>query len=90
MASFSSVNQLQYYSAPSVGSFPPDFPAVLKVGSSSQGVGKSQVYLLDFSCLINSQSCLDCKSGPVARFSLIIIDDAWRVFYNRAIYELEN
>jgi len=32
-----------YYSHPNVGSFPPDFPTVVKVGSSSQGVGKSRV-----------------------------------------------
>jgi glutathione synthase/RimK-type ligase-like ATP-grasp enzyme len=32
-----------YYSHPSCGSFPPDFPAVVKVGSSSQGVGKARV-----------------------------------------------
>ena len=32
-----------YYSSPSVGTFPPDFPSVLKVGSSSQGVGKAKI-----------------------------------------------
>jgi len=32
-----------YYSHPSIGGFPPDFPCVLKVGSSSQGVGKARI-----------------------------------------------
>ena len=32
-----------YYSHPRAGTFPPDFPTVVKVGSSSQGVGKSKV-----------------------------------------------
>jgi cytochrome c oxidase assembly protein subunit 17 len=36
-----------YYSHPSCGSFPPDFPCVVKVGSSSQGVGKAKVSEMD-------------------------------------------
>lgn len=39
--------QQTYYSHPSCGSFPPDFPAVTKVGSSSQGIGKSKVTNMD-------------------------------------------
>jgi ribosomal protein S6--L-glutamate ligase len=36
-----------YYSAPRVGGFPPDFPTVIKVGSSSQGVGKAKITSTD-------------------------------------------
>ena len=37
-----------YYSHPSIGGFPPDFPSVIKVGSSSQGVGKARIQVCDF------------------------------------------
>eukprot|EP01088_Endostelium_zonatum_P003480 TRINITY_DN14695_c0_g1_i1.p1 TRINITY_DN14695_c0_g1~~TRINITY_DN14695_c0_g1_i1.p1 ORF type:complete len:366 (-),score=87.73 TRINITY_DN14695_c0_g1_i1:20-1117(-) len=36
-----------YYSSPAVATFPPDFPCVLKVGSSSQGVGKAKIHSQD-------------------------------------------
>jgi Synapsin, ATP binding domain/Synapsin, N-terminal domain len=36
-----------YYSSPSVATFPPDFPAVIKIGSASQGIGKARVASAD-------------------------------------------